>query len=121
MSIDDGSACSGLMYVGVPTMAPVSPRLWSVRLASVALATPKSITLGVGRPSTSATITLQGFRSRWMIPFWCACCTAWQAATNRRSRAPTERRCRSQYSVIGTPRTNSMTKNGWPASVAPPS
>ena len=48
MSIDDGSACSGDMYVGVPTIAPVSARLWSVRLNSVALATPKSMTLGVG-------------------------------------------------------------------------
>ena len=87
MSIDDGSACSGDMYVGVPTIAPVSPRLWSVRLNSVALATPKSMTLGVGRPSTSVTITLLGFRSRWMIPFWWACCTAWQTATNNSSRA----------------------------------
>ena len=48
------------MYVGVPTIAPVSARLWSVRLNSVALATPKSMTLGVGRPSTSVTSTLRG-------------------------------------------------------------
>jgi len=40
------------MYVGVPTMAPVSARLLSVSFCSVALATPKSMTLGVGRPST---------------------------------------------------------------------
>ena len=45
ISIDVGSACSGDMYVGVPTMAPVSPRLWSVKSNSVALATPKSISL----------------------------------------------------------------------------
>ena len=117
MSIDDGSACSGDMYVGVPTIAPVSARLWSVRLNSVALATPKSMTLGVGRPSTSVTITLLGLRSRWMIPFWWACCTAWQTATNNSRRARTGSRRRSQYSVIGSPLTSSMTKNGWPASV----
>ena len=121
MSIDDGSACSGDMYAGVPTIAPVSARLWSVSLNSVALATPKSMTLGVGRPSTSVTSTLLGFRSRWMIPFWWACCTAWQTATNNSSRARTESRWRSQYSVIGTPFTSSITKNGWPAAVVPPS
>ncbi len=47
MSIEDGSACSGDMYVGVPTIAPVSARLWSVSLNSVALATPKSMIFGV--------------------------------------------------------------------------
>ena len=48
MSIDDGSACSGDMYVGVPTIAPVSAKLMSVSFCSVALATPKSMTFGVG-------------------------------------------------------------------------
>ena len=89
MSIDVGSACSGDMYAGVPTIAPVSPRLWSVSFISVALATPKSMTFGVGRPSTSVTIILLGFRSRWMIPFWWACCTAWQ--TKRTTRAGPDR------------------------------
>ena len=70
MSIEVGSACSGLMYVGVPTMTPMSAKLISVSFCSVALATPKSITLGVGRPSTSVTRTLAGFKSRWIIPFW---------------------------------------------------
>ena len=87
MSIDDGSACSGDMYAGVPTIAPTSAKLMSVSFTSVALATPKSMTFGVGRPSTSVTSTLPGFRSRWMIPFWWACCTAWQTATNSSSRA----------------------------------
>ena len=63
---------------------------------SVALATPKSMTFGVARPSTSVTITLLGFRSRWMIPFWWACCTAWQTKTNNSSRARTDSRRRSQ-------------------------
>ena len=56
-----------------------------------------------------------------MIPFWWACCTAWQTATNNSSRARTGSRLRSQYSVIGSPWTSSITKNGWPASVVPPS
>jgi len=86
MSIDDGSACSGDMYAGVPTIAPVSAKLMSVSFTSVAFATPKSITFGVGRPSTSVTRTLPGLRSRWMIPFWCACCTAWQTGTNNSRR-----------------------------------
>ena len=96
MSIDDGSACSGDMYAGVPTTTPASARLWSVRSNSVALATPKSMTFGVGRPSTSVTRTLPGFRSRWMIPFWWACCTAWQTETNNSSRARSGSRCWSQ-------------------------
>ena len=91
------------MYAGVPTIAPASAKLMSVSFSSVALATPKSITFGVGRPSTSVTSTLPGFRSRWMIPFWWACCTAWHTATNSSSRASTDSRCASQYSVSGTP------------------
>ena len=27
-----------------------------------------------------------GLMSRWMIPFWWACCTAWQTGTNSSSR-----------------------------------
>ena len=96
MSIDDGSACSGDMYDGVPTIAPVSARLRSVRENSVALATPKSMTLGVGRPSTSVTNTFDGFKSRWMIPFWWACCTAWHTETNNSSRARSGIRFSSQ-------------------------
>ena len=37
-----------------------------------------------------------------MIPFWCACCTAWQTCTNSSSRcADGQVVARSQYSVIG--------------------
>ena len=46
------SACSGDMYCGVPTTAPNwVERVSSVSRPPVALATPKSITLGTGRPS----------------------------------------------------------------------
>ena len=31
---------------------------------------------------------LEGLRSRWMIPFWWACCTAWQTCTKSSSRSP---------------------------------
>ena len=54
--------------------------------------------------------------SRWMIPFWWACWTAWQ--TWHEQLQPLAQRqswCSSQYSVIGTPATNSMTKYGRPA------
>ena len=51
------------------------------------------MTFGVGRPSTSVTRTFPGFRSRWMIPFWWACWTAWQTDTNSSSRAFTVSRC----------------------------
>ena len=40
------------------------------------------------RPSSySATRTLDGLMSRWMIPFWWACWTAWQTGTNSSSRS----------------------------------
>ena len=37
--------------------------------------------------SAALTSTLPGLRSRWMIPFWCACCTAWQTGMNSSSRS----------------------------------
>ena len=46
------SACSGLMYSSVPTTAPNSVNsVCSVSRGPVALATPKSMTLGTGLPS----------------------------------------------------------------------
>ena len=95
--------------------------VWSVRRPSVALAMPKSITFGMGTPSWSVTRMLDGLRSRWMMPFWCACWIAWQTCENSSSRWAVDRLYWSQKSVILTPRTSSMTKNGRPASVAPAS
>ena len=46
---------------------------------------PKSITFGTGTPSCSVTRMFDGLRSRWMMPFWCACCTAWQTVMNSSS------------------------------------
>ena len=121
-SIAPISACSGLMYSSVPTIAPNSVNsVLSVRRWSVALATPKSITLGMGTPSRRVTRTFEGLMSRWMIPFWCACWIAWQTGMNSSSRSPGVRPLRSQYSVIGTPLTSSITKKGRPVSVAPAS
>jgi hypothetical protein len=54
--------------------------VFSVSFERVALAIPKSITFGMGFPSASVTSTLLGLMSRWMIPFWCACWTAWQTS-----------------------------------------
>jgi len=62
----------------------------------MALAIPKSMTFGTGDPSCSVTSTFDGFRSRWMIPFWWACCTAWHTGMNSFRRSRTERPCVSQ-------------------------
>ena len=74
-----------------------------------------------GRPSWSVTRTLDGLTSRWMIPFWCACWIAWQTGTNSSNRCRGVKVFASQYSVIGTPWTSSMTKYGRPLSVVPAS
>ena len=64
------SACSGLMYSGVPIITPSSVNIVrSVSFCAVALATPKSMIFGTAFPSRSATSTFDGFRSRWMIAF----------------------------------------------------
>src|ERR1035438_5301336 len=47
----------------------------SGRVGVAALASPKSMIRGTGLPSTSATRILAGFKSRWMMAFWCAYCT----------------------------------------------
>ena len=57
------------MYSGVPTRAPNWVKsVRSVSRWSIALATPKSITLGTGFPSMRVTSTFDGLMSRWMIP-----------------------------------------------------
>ena len=82
------------MYSGVPTTAPNPVNsVCSVSGWPAALATPKSITFGTGRPSYRATRTLDGLRSRWMTPFWWACWTAWQTGTNSSSRSRGVSRC----------------------------
>jgi hypothetical protein len=116
------SACSGLMYSGVPMSARCSVNsVRSVSFAAVALAIPKSMTLGAARPSWADTSTLLGLRSRWITPLVCACWTASQthASSSSRSRTPTP--LREQYSTMGSPLTSSITKNGRPVSVAPAS
>jgi hypothetical protein len=45
-----------------------------------------------------------------MTPFWWACWIARQTGTNSSSRSRGVRRLSSQYLVIGTPCTSSMTK-----------
>jgi hypothetical protein len=61
-----GSACSGLMYPGVPTTTPA--RVNSVCSApgsgEIAFAMPKSMIRACGLPSTSDTRTFEGFKSR---------------------------------------------------------
>src|SRR5438105_15902090 len=60
-------------------------------------------------------MTLDGLMSRWMMPFWWACWIAWQTGTNSSSLSRGVRWLSSQYLVIGTPWTSSMTKYGLPA------
>ena len=54
----------------------------SVSRCDVALATPKSMIFGVCFSSWVVTSTFDGLMSRWMIPFWCACCTPAQTSMN---------------------------------------
>src|SRR5262249_30206141 len=85
------SACSGDMYSGVPIIcAKWVNRVLSVSCWPVALAMPKSITLGTATPSCRVTSTLAGLRSRWMTPLVCACCTARHTDTNSPSRADSQ-------------------------------
>ena len=56
-----------------------------------------------------------------MMPFWCACWTALADVDEQLQRARGSSLCLSQYSVIGTPLTSSITKYGRPVSVAPAS
>jgi hypothetical protein len=57
--------CSGLMYDGVPTVAPVIVK----PVRSVTLAMPKSVTMALPSPSSS---TLAGLMSRCTTPRRCA-------------------------------------------------
>ena len=71
MSTPESSACSGLMYSGVPmSWAKPVNMVFSVSCWPMALATPKSMILGTAAPSISVTKMLDGLISRWMIPFW---------------------------------------------------
>ncbi len=105
------SACSGLMYSGVPIIAPSTVKSVSpAGLSAIALAMPKSMTLACGFPSWVETRTFDGLMSRWMIPFVWACWTALQTWAKSSSRASTDSPLRSQYSEIGAPTTRSITK-----------
>ena len=90
-----------------PTMVTM---VRSVNCAPVALAMPKSMILGTALPSDSVTITLEGLRSRWITPFWWACCTASHTGRKSSTRSRVESFRLSQYSVMGTPFTSSITK-----------
>ena len=112
-----------LTDAGVPMIAPtwvVSARLpgggWSI-----ALATPKSMTFAIGRPSTVATSTLLGFRSRWITPRWWACCTASHASRNSSRIASTAGACAAHQAVIGGPSISSIANHGRPSGVVPAS
>jgi len=119
-SSPENSACSGAMYSGVPIIWRNSVNsVFSVSRWFVAFAMPKSITFGTGLPSCRVTRMFDGLMSRWMIPFWWACCTARHTCWKSSSRSPVLSDAWSQYSVMGMPLTSSITKKGRPAFVAP--
>ena len=74
-------ACSGAMYVGVPTVVPVAVRNAPVCMLLVALAMPKSAIFT--RPS-EVTMRFSGLRSRWTMP----CCSPWARPARSPSRTP---------------------------------
>ncbi len=99
------------MYSGVPMSMPICVN--ASRCADVwprALATPKSMILGKGRPSRTQTRMFAGLRSRWISPLVWACCTASHTRAKSDSRTCNGVLCRSQYRVIGSPSMNSITK-----------
>ena len=82
---------------------------------------PKSITFGIGAPSCSITSTFDGFRSRWITPFWCAW---WTAAADREEQGEPFLGGHPLAVAIlgdGAPSMYSMTKYGRPFAVAPAS
>ena len=89
------SACSGDMKPGEPTTMPV----WVSALASADREIPKSSTRG---PS-SATITFDGFRSRWTTP------AAWIALRPSASPAVS---ARTEPTGIGPPLTTALASEG---------
>ena len=118
-----GSACSGLMYSGVPIIWPASVYTVCAVIAwLIAFATPKSMTLRRGpSPSTENASMLLGLMSRWTIPLRCACWIASHACSKSFSRSSMESLRESQNCVIGSPLTCSIAKNGRPDGVNPPS
>ena len=124
MSVAPISACSGLMYSGVPMICPRSVKMvLSVSVWLMALATPKSMTLtmGVCPSPPGATRMLEGLISRWMMPFMWACWTASQTEMKSSRRWLMVSRWWSAKAVIGSPLTCSITKYGRPVGVTPPS
>ena len=65
------SACSGTHVGGRADelLKGGEERLVGQALSLVALAMPKSITLGTGTPSLTVTRMFDGLMSRWMMPF----------------------------------------------------
>ncbi|HEX5053331.1 MAG TPA: hypothetical protein VFZ65_16260 [Planctomycetota bacterium] len=94
----------------MPSTAPWLVSTGLITSFSMSLARPKSITFGCHCPSSSATSTFCGFRSRWMTPRWCAWLTPSQAARNSwmRCRRPAARLATKWCS--GSPGTYSITK-----------
>ncbi len=118
------SACSGLMYSGVPISCPSSVySVSSVSDCAGRLGHAEVDDLGHrapvlrSRPGRST-----GLRSRWMIPFWCACWTPSQTCEEQLE--PLDGGQRVAVAVLGDRHARDVAPSrstGGPSSVAPAS
>jgi hypothetical protein len=68
-----------------------------------------------------ATSTLPGLRSRWITPFWCACCTPAQTCSEQLDALLDVEPVLVAVRVIGSPRRTPSRSTAGPRSVAPAS
>ena len=104
------SVCSGAMKSGVPRgWVPVF-----CRLSSTSLAMPKSRILavkGTSRRREVARKMFSGLRSRWTMPWPCACSRAWPTCESTSATSPSGRGPRrAEASASSSPRSSSMTR-----------
>ena len=112
------AACSGLMYVGVPSDAPVRV---SGAASLRSLATPKSSTFATnGAPGSSHRNRLGGLMSRWTIPIACARSSAWATCvTSRATSGGVIVPSRDRRAPRSSPSSSSMTMYGPSSSEMP--
>ena len=112
--------CSGLMYRGDPSIAPVCVRaIASAPLVSIgaSLLMPKSSSLGTIPPPWSRwRNTFAGLRSRWMTPLSCARRSARVIAAATSNVKRTGRPPGLSAPSRATPWSSSITRNGAPFS-----
>ena len=108
-------ACSGAMYIGVPT---VEPTLVKRLVSSTRRAMPKS-SMRVSSSRQSTRKMLLGLMSRWTMPRSCAVASA--SSTRRPSRATRRRRQRTAHQPLlqVSPESHSIAMYDSPCEVMP--